>query len=295
MTSPALLDWQVSLNSLVMGAGTPYHVIAFDPGKPDVRAADVDMPGADGIRFGRDYLGGTLVTLEILIDGNGDPGTALDSLSALRKAWNSSATRFSPGAVDVLTYQMPGHGNRRIYGRPRGQLSVSGLDNVGVGVITTVGDFQALDHLAYGQDRSAHVPLVPASAGGVAFPLSFPFAFVGSSERLGVINVNGDYPSWLAIYVFGPIAQPVVECVNRWRIELNTTLAYDQSLTISPEPWKRTVLRNDGANLAGAFSARSPRLSRLQVPPGEHQVWLRGTDPTGTAYMQLRWSDTFAI
>jgi hypothetical protein len=92
----------------------------------------------------------------------------------------------------------------------------------------------------------------------------------------------------------GPIENPSIEVVDQWKIELNVSIAYDDAVIIDSHPWARSVRKKlGGANLAGKFTANSPRLSALRVTPGTQQIILRGVDPTGTAGANLYWRDTY--
>jgi hypothetical protein len=62
---------------------------------------------------------------------------------------------------------------------------------------------------------------------------------------------------------------------------------------VDPQPWQRQVRRDsDDANCAGFLTGMSAWLADMRVPPGGHELLLRGTDSTGTARAECYWRDT---
>src|SRR5699024_8281152 len=94
-------------------------------------------------------------------------------------------------------------------------------------------------------------------------------------------DVGGDSPTAPIITIHGPIQRPWLEGPG-WRLDLNTELAYDQSLVVDPRPWANTVIRSDGTSLGGALSMRS-RLSQVRLTPGSASVKFGGNDATKTS------------
>lgn len=288
-----ITDWQFEIDdgatTLALGEGTPYRVFEFDHAKPDIRATSSQRAREDGTNRGRDYLSSTTATLEIGVDGDGDPQAALDAVAALRAIWYGDTVRRTPGARAVLRAKRPGRDIMRVYGRP-GAFKPGSLTHAGVGYIPVVAEFDCDDGYWYSDvEFSATVPFVPAVLGGLVGPLVGPWTGASSGEASGNIVVGGAVPAWLIWQPHGPITNPEIEVVGRWSATLQTTVAGDQQITVDPSPWNRSVRRGDGANFAGAFTASSERLSRMQVPPGGAQILLRGIDPTGTSYLSLFW------
>lgn len=293
----ALLEQQYQLgeDGLIFGGitTTPYYVAKSDWGVPELRQVDAAPPRSDGVRFGRDYLGGFTITFDINIVDRFSPVTARDAWSTMRAAWLDESIRTVTGAVVPLRYRLGGV-VRRVYGRPRNIAHTGGT--VTHGWIPVTAEFVTTEPVAYTDDeQTTLISIAPTGAGGFTAPATAPWsaADVGPSTAL-VATVDGDTPTWVCLDVYGPIVNPTVTVADQWALTLGVSLADDESVTIDPRPWARSVRDNHGANLAGALTWSSPKLSDLRLPPGGHTIILAGTDTTGTARLQPRWRPAWA-
>jgi len=91
------------------------------------------------------------------------------------------------------------------------------------------------------------------------------------------------------VQIHGPISNPTVSGPG-WRLQLGYTLAHDQWVTINTR--RNTVLRNDGANLAGRLS-RTSRLANARLAVGQTEITFTGTDATATSWCELRWRPAY--
>lgn len=146
-------EYQFELAGVVYGGGRPIVVSTFTPGPADPDTADVDMPGEDGIRMGRDFYRGVTYSVDgaVVTDSAAD---AWGHWRALAAAWNARAVRTDPGAVTPLRMRMPGLSTTRVYGRPR-SIGLSTTRHVGQGVLPFAADFQAVDHRVYSDELSS--------------------------------------------------------------------------------------------------------------------------------------------
>ncbi len=293
----SVTDWQFELvgtdRSVVFGKDTPYHTYDFAHGKPDETVNDYSMSTEDGIRFGRDHLAGTLAGWDIGVEGTG-PADVLDKVRTLRSLWYGTDTRVKPGAVMILRLKRPGSITVRLYGRPR-KFDVASMADVASGYVPVVMDFQCVDGYFYSDAEFATtVSIVPPSTTGLVGELIGDIVSEPASQGQGRIVVSGSEPSWLVARPNGPITNPTIEVAGQWSYTLQLSIAYDQSLTVDPTPWTRSVRRSTGANAAGTFTQASQRLSAMRLPVGQQTVMLRGHDPTGTASASLYWRDVWA-
>ncbi|MEV0267724.1 hypothetical protein AB0H43_03030 [Hamadaea sp. NPDC050747] len=265
---------------------------APDLGSAGVRTDDVDRPRADGVAFGQDYRTGLTLTFDLLVVG-ADEAETWENLATLATAWRADSVRSDPGEVAELTYRLAGR-ERTVYGRPRRFAHNDEL--VHEGVISVLADLSTVDDQYYASTaQSRTVSIAPPAGGGLLAPLSAPLTTTATSDRSVVIAVGGALPAWPVITIEGPITNPVVDVVGLWRMELTATLAVDEAVTIDTRPWRRSVLRNVGGSLAGKFTRASARLSSAALPPGSHEIALRGTDGTGTAALTVEWRDTYSV
>lgn len=264
-------------------AETGILVRDFDPGSADITNNDNPLPMQDGIRFGRDYRGGRVLTFDVLVmDGTGPD--AQDQFGDLASAWDADTVRATPGAVSVLRMTRGGR-TRRVYGRPRRFAPLA--ERAEFGWFGALMDFQAVDNIFYGDSElSTTIGMSAPSVGGLIGPLIGPIDAESAGEGVQTLFVGGNKPGWLGMRIQGPIVDPIVEVVGSWKIKMNITLASDDWVTIDPTPWNRAVRRRNGGNLAGAFTSDSQRLSQMRIPPGAQQILLRGIDPTGSASVQ---------
>ncbi|MEU7609556.1 hypothetical protein [Micromonospora sp. NPDC049204] len=260
-----------------------------DLGDPGLRLDDVDRPRGDGVLFGADYRGGRTIAFELVM--RADTEAAVRDVAAdVEAAWRGDVVRQTPGAVAELRARYAGR-ERVIYGRPR-RCAVD-YRFASQGVVSAVADFATTGDCWFGSTvQSVTAALAAGSGGGLLAPLSAPLTSTSTSDRSVAAIVAGRLPAWPVITIQGPVTTPVVELVGLWRIELRTTLAYDQSAVIDTRPWVLSVLRSGGGSLAGAVSPHSSRLTDMSIPPGTWEVAFRGVDETGTSTASITWQET---
>lgn len=277
---------------VMFGRGSSYYIEKAEFGEPDISTNDTSNPREDGQHFGRDTKGGRSIVFEgnILTDPGKTP--ALDALNALETAWDAERVRATPSGYSFLRMRR-GDRIRRVYGRPRKFASSS--QTTQRGWIPFTAEFVTIDHLYYDDAEFQDlVSIVPGGVGGLEGELIGPIIASDATEGDGTIFVSGTKPAWLAYKIQGPIAYPTISVVDQWYATLNVVLASDQYIVVDPARWNRSVRRENGANVAGAFTANSVRLSQMKVPPGTQRVSLSGTDPTGTAAMTVYWRGAFS-
>lgn len=253
---------------------------------PEFATDDTNGARVDGRSFGVDYIGGTTVAFELTTDG-ADDAEGLALYEAFRRVWRADAVRLTPGAVATLT----SHHGRRAFGRPRRVARDPRFSHNGRSDITA--DFATVDDLWYGDERSVDVRLVPTLGGGLVAPLVAPLTTTADSTRRQVFEVGGELPTWATVQVYGDIVNPEVEIPGVLRQRFAVNLAYDQSITADGRPWRRSVLRQDGASLAGALTRTSTSITDMLIPPGRHEIVLSGASLSGTARATVRWSEAF--
>lgn len=288
-----LNDGEFELDGYAFG-GESHGVLVqpggFDPGTASLRLQDNDAGINDGIYMGRDSKSPPLWGFTLMSNQYNAAG-ALDALETLAAQWDSYDVRTTPGAVSTMRYNLGGR-TRRVYGRAR-RFAQSVTAGLWSGVATAVADFQLTDGRYYADElRVQTVSIVPATAGGLSGVLTGPLTTEAGGARQGVIpDVGGKVATPITATISGPITNPWLAGPG-WEIRLNVTLAYDQSVTIDARPWAMSVLRNDGASLAGKLT-RSSRLDQARLLPGSQELTFGGTDATGTAKCSVSWRPAF--
>lgn len=288
-------EWRLSYGSTSVLFGTPatpvFHLTTPDVGDVDIRVADVGRPRADGRAFGVDYRAGRTITFDLGVQAATSAATR-DEMETFAAAWRADSVRSVPGAVAELAMQYDGR-ERRVYGRPR--RFAPNFSDVTVNRLGTIAaDFACVDDLFYGSTQHVQtIPNVPAPQGGLLAPLGSPMLTTESSDRSMVMSVDSPLPVWPVIEIDGPIINPEVIVAGLWTLGFSLTIYENETITIDTRPWARTILRN-GANVAGALTARSPRLSQASIPAGDWEVALRGVSSTGLAEASVRWRDSYS-
>lgn len=287
---------QFEISGYRFGRDRLIEVTEFAVSDAEAQVGDLDLPGQDGTVFGRDTKAGVELTFELSVNTR-DPNAAKAEWSELATRWDSAATRSRARQVVPLRIRTPGERTVIAYGRPRGFERTSTLALMKVGRIDGVATFQCADASFYantseGGARSITLTLVTDAGGGITWPVTWPITWGSQGVRQDVVVNRGDSPSWPVITIHGPVAQPSIELVGTGRrLSLDTTLAYDRSITIDTRPWARTILRDDGASFAGV--ARGAALSDFMLPVGQTTLAYRGTDQSGQSRCVITWRDAF--
>lgn len=287
-------DYQFELDGVLFGRSTTIFVEedGFSPGRVDWRTQDAEVPQGDGVMFGRDFAGAPTWAWNLGIDRDNETEVLADQ-SRLTAVWRADKHRRTPGAVAALRYRLNGR-VRRVYGRPRA-LAPSFDNRFSQGYIGLVADFRCADHLHYDDDlKSNNIPVGEITqVGGFKEPLSEPImdTRTTTAARAGGVDIGGDAPTWILVKFEGPISNPYVEADNGlWRIQLNTSIASGESITIDPRPWARTVLRSDGASVAGTLN-RGSRLQEMSLAPGPHVITFGGSAQEPGSSTTVSWRD----
>lgn len=285
-----MTEWRLAYPGVDLRFGTLESGYLFETAPrvddPSREVGDVPIPSSDGLLMGRDYTAGAVVSFSIGVVGD-DEATVRTRAAVLQGAWRGDTIRRSPGVTAALTSD---HG-RVTFGRPRRFLPIR--DDERAGFVAVECDFQTVTDLWYGPEQSTSVSIAPAVGGGLVAPLVAPLSTTESSDRSTAVTVGGSLPTWPVFEVRGPISGPVIELVGQWALRFpNLSLAYDQTLVVDARPWARTILR-DGGSVAGMLAPSSARLQDAVLPPGTHELVLRGTSLTGTASLTARWRDAY--
>ena len=271
------------------GDKLPLFVTDFDPGPADIRTADTDQSQRDGIIPGRDFLSSRTWALSISTNCK-DLTSALAEDERLARRWHDPKHRASPMKMVPLSYEIDGRW-RRVYGRPDKYAGMRGdvLAVQGRGRIEC--DFRVLDPRNFDESETIlTLPIVPASTGGLMAPLKAPLSTVRSSApRAGYVDNRGTAATPLKVVFKGPISNPYVRAAAGWEIALKGSIPAGQSITV--DSFAGTVLR--GTSPVAGLLTRKTRLSSAVLPTGVSDLTFGGTDPTGTAQVELRWRNAY--
>lgn len=288
-------------NGFKFGRGTRVHVAQATFGAPAMRTDDQPNARADGISFGRDYLGGRNLTFDINIKTRTrtELPDAHTLYSNMEQAWLTEdtyvgASRLTPGEVSELYMTRHGQATRIAYGRPRQIEPTTG--RVDSGWIPVTASFQTITHKFYDAAwQQNSLSSAPSSDGKFDLPFIFPLNTLGITASADIVVVGGNTETWMLSKIWGPISGPKITVVDYYTIETTSdfSLMAGEYLELDPRPWARKILKNGVTNVAGKFTQASRRIGMQTLPPGTHQVYLSGIDPTGTARLDTLWRNAW--
>jgi hypothetical protein len=110
----------------------------------------------------------------------------------------------------------------------------------------------------------------------------------GTSDTANAAAVPGSRRAWPVITFTGPVTNPQLTYPATGQyMRLQTALPAGVTAAIDTRPWQRTILRSDGASIAGTLRGNALRDMALQ--PGITPVRFSGQDSTGTARCTVAW------
>lgn len=286
---------------LVFGTEDTGYLTTAYPGIEvmDGTTGDVQRIREDGVSFGEDFLGGTTYNFEIgvLTDRLTPPGgdkerVGGDYLGALKRVWHHPRFRQRSAAYAVLRSNVAGR-TTRCYGRPRRFAGTPG-NTTKKGYTPVLADFIINDGRWYDDVEQVETStLRPPTDGGLKAPLVAPLTTTAVSRVDSVMRVYGSESTWPVVIFHGPVTDPRVS-FGPFEVGIRAALAEGASVTFDPRPWMRTVIRNDGANLAGVLTPDTPPMRRCLLEPGTYQMTFRGTDLSATSWVEVRWRNAYS-
>lgn len=278
---------QFEINGYTFGCDDPVKVLTLQTGGLRWRVQDQENPVGDGVWFGTDRVDPEPIEMDASVTGS-TPAEAREELARFSRAWHAW-DRAVPGAEAVLRYGI--HGDERIvYGRPRDftfdETTLWSQPRARGKLL-----FERSGHKFYGAARELPLTITPGKAGGLVFPIVFPWGTVQGGQRDGVIeDGGGTVPTDdVTLTVRGPINRPIIRGAG-WQVALSTSLAWDRSITINTR--QRTALWDNGSSAAGLLSRRT-RLADVTIPPGSSEIRFEGEDLSGTSQLLVSWRPAY--
>lgn len=285
-----LADGQFQLNGVRFGRNTKLPVSGFDMGSYGVNATDYQVARADELRFGIDTLQPTSITFTIgvlhqvllphmvplahisSVSNMSDGYAAMESLAT---AWKSDTTRQQYGYTDTLYYGCRGQ-TLQIYGRPR-KFAHPAKSRLAQFRMATA-EFQRVDTLCYA-DLNGIVTVLPGTEG---------------VTTQNIIRSGGGAPTWVQIFITGPINHPKIKIAGLPLIDINFNLAAGKLIEVNTYPWTRRVVNSDAQNLSPLLVSGSPYLDQIKIPPNATTgVGLSGGSTTGATNAVVLWREAY--
>lgn len=269
----------------IPATGPVLVVREFDPGEMALREQVTASPSGDEVTFGREYQTPPTWTFDIVALSE-DPAEVAEMVAGLARAWRPATLR-DPATVVEMAVTANGR-DQVVFGRPARFVPDSGAVPGAGSVLAT---FRLADPMMYdAAPRFVELGLLAGGGGSVVLPRVLPWQLGQvAGTRQGVITVTGDAPVPMTVSFYGPVTGTAAGFWARgdgWRIDLNTTLAFDQCVSVDTRA--HTVTRSDGRSLV---SAASGRFLSARLAPGTQEIGWGATDSTATARMVLTWRE----
>ena len=176
---PALTDEQISINGVVMGEGTGYMLVDFNPwDAPEVVATDVALGARPGIISGKNTYKSRAVGFRVFIAGSADTKADTHALgTAIR-------TAMQPSDTDVPLHFSIAGTQYFMMGRPRSVKADT--KRWGAGHLTFECRFLATDPRIYVSSLQYAASSLYTTDGvsGLNFPIQFPLDLKGTTSTL---------------------------------------------------------------------------------------------------------------
>lgn len=144
----------------------------------------------------------------------------------------------------------------------------------------------APDPRKYGAPAAAAAGL-PAAAGGMVFPVTFPLTFPGGGGGGSLLATNaGRYETWPTLRIVGPATDPVAENLTTGKRFRLAPLTLGTGDYVDVDMDARTVLLNGSASRRAAVAADSDWWS---LAPGDNAVRFGAAAYDPAAQLQLTW------
>jgi hypothetical protein len=257
----ALTEGQASVRDLVMGRGTAYKLISFNPWARQVRA---DQAGArawgHGSWSGVEWAAEAVVPMRVQVLGQDAA-----SWMTLHQQLAFALRPVGESTVDVELRWVTGGTEYMLSGRPR--MVEPEATMIGTGLVYTQAGFVALDPFIYaGQQTLVEGIGLPRFTGGLTVPARVPFT-VGGVAAAGSAQLTntGTADTGLLLRIDGPVPTPSIVLDRAdggvQRLDLDLDIEAGQWLDIDTR--KRLVLLNGASSRRGDASGQWPIL-----PPG---------------------------
>ncbi len=251
-----MTDYAFTFNGLTFGGLGQLVQVAGVQGLedvPDVRTADDPRGFADGVFYGRDFLGGRTITIDLILMSS--PGTSMRQVLDLAKAAfipQSGAT----GTFLPLQFTLPGQGLKRINCRLR-RRSIPITHDYSMGQARGALMFYAADPRIY-DDAPMTLPIsLPVAASGRTYPRTYPMTYgAGGAGNTQVATNAGTVTTKPVITITGPVDTPFIQNITEGSfLKIGVVLGAADTLTIDTDA--RSIMLNGTASRRSALSVDS--------------------------------------
>ena len=273
-----LLPGQYQIDDWIFGKGTVYKIGSFDIAPWGVQAGDFQVPNQDENRFGgsdQHIPGPITMTVQFLQNRWTHKivhGTVLKSADAGRVAriWRADGVRYEWGAVQAIYFGANDGTQKMFFGRT-GKFQYPRFNEATDAYECTL-EFRRGDNFAYS-----------AQEYGVNF-------LPNQAPQLVANGTFGDAPSWMTIYLQGPMNDAEIK-IGNFEFQLDWDIPAGKILEINSYPWTRRCVDSDGISRRANLIGNTPYLDRLRFNYNEAisvQVLANGTNVNSKGVFAFR-------
>lgn len=306
-------DWQVQVNGLVFGTGTPYKLLKVDGlGLPPPKTSDADRAAAHGSFGGQDFSTPRDIIFTIGVQPRAGDPTLAALLNSLRNA-------FSPSSADVaLAMKLKDEVAAVFVGRTRRCETPYDILAANGKYLEAMAQFTALDPIKYGALLNDVVigygtagtnagftfnRATPAATPGLAFnratPASTPGAAsdaaAGGAGAAGFVQlINSGVEATAPVSRIRAVGGPVTGPIHLSRVEsgedimLNINLAANDVLELDHD--LHSVQLNGNTNRADVVDTST---TWWLLQPGLNTAHYRSEGPGAGSSAEVLWRDAY--
>lgn len=276
-----LTEGQVQIRTLVMGAGTSYTMVEFNPWARTVRADQGDKRAWNhGAWSGAEWMDEAVVPMVVRVRGD-DQASWLVLHQALMAA-------MAPSNDDIELRWITGGTEYLLLGRPR--VVDPTIKTLGRGFILTKAGFVALNPTIYSGTLHSEVLTLPVVTGGLTAPFTAPFT-VGATVLSGRRQVTnaGTATVGMDLRIDGPVDTPRVTVLAG-----GVTSTLTVGLTLVAGQWLDIDTAARTVYLQGVASRRGNAYGDWPVlPPGTHELAFDAAAYDASAQLTASWRDAW--
>ena len=284
---------KLAYNGWTTGANTKIRELKGFFDMPDLRTADVDLSGMDGVLFGTDEMGKKVIEATFVSYGDGLSGSAGDH-DQISDEIDDLVSTFQVQADDTLpldaTFKnaLEEETVLTVFCRPRKRpIPLSPKD--GGFSIETVVTLEAEDPRIYGPLMTQTVGMAGGAEVGRTYPRVYPWTY-GEGGAGGTIDAHnsGSAKSYPVAYIHGPCDTPRLthQELNRF-VKVNLTLVAGDTLVI--DFFHRTITIQGMSR----YYALTNDSDWFWLDPGSNSIQFLGSyyDPLATVTIAWRSAD----
>lgn len=285
----SLKEGQYQIGDFVFGVGTQAVISSFEQTGYTITPGDYALPQSDEVRFRKDFLQPATILMTVsamdnyILDNFWEESSAppefpkgSEIMEQFMKEWRADEIRKIWGYTKPLRYKRLGQ-LRRVYGRPRDIATPP--RRMGPGWYDMVCAYQRADTFSYSDVEYGALNLLPTTLG---------------TPGGTVVRQDGEAPTWVNIFITGPIANPKVT-LGSFTIDMTGyTLAAGELVQITSYPWERRAVSSNGNNISPKLVGASPYLDKLVLPAGvSWNTGLHGTGTNGNTRLNVIWREAY--